>query len=277
MNALRLPPPGRHGRGVLPAARPVEPPAPAVDVGMRWLYLLALIPTLTDLIERGFALPAAPIQWLTEVVVGLVMLVLVHRMRGEYRKALQMARCDALTGLLNRRMFDESLRDECTRARRFGQRVSLAYIDLDGFKQINDQLGHKEGDRVLQQLAAVIQCTVRSRVDRAFRVGGDEFALLLPGSDTRHAQAVVARIRDAFEGPAPVPGGQRRGLSAGVVELRPGETAADLVQRADLEMYRQKRLRRHTSPPAGHALRVVAPGGSPSAGELAASHPTQPA
>jgi diguanylate cyclase (GGDEF)-like protein len=212
--------------------------------GLRWLYLVAFMPTLTDLIEHG-GLPDSPLGWLTELVGGMIVLALVHRVLMQYRNVLELARSDGLTGLLNRRVFDEIVQDECARAQRFGQALSLVYIDVDDFKQINDRLGHKEGDQVLRRLAAVIQCTIRSHIDRGFRLGGDEFALLLPGSDTAHARAVVGRIREAFEMSNPRSAGQaRRRISAGVVQLRPGEATTDLVQRADVEMYRQKRARR---------------------------------
>jgi diguanylate cyclase (GGDEF)-like protein len=207
---------------------------------LRWLYLVALTPTLTDLVERG-ALPGSPRGWITEVVIGLVLLALLHYAHRHYRAVLAVARYDPLTRLWNRRVFEEAIEDECARARRTRQPLSLVYLDLDGFKQINDRLGHHAGDRALKRTAQAIRSAIRARVDRGFRVGGDEFILLLPGSGTAQAERVVARIRrlcaqacgEAAPGPLV--------LSAGVVELDAHETAEELVRRADVAMYRQKR------------------------------------
>jgi diguanylate cyclase (GGDEF)-like protein len=211
-------------------------------VNLRWLYLVAFTPILTDLIERG-ALPTAPGGWITEVVSGLIVLALVHRVRMQYRDVLALARTDALTGLLNRRVFEEAVQDECARARRFGDPLCVVYLDVDGFKGINDRFGHKEGDRVLQLLAGGLREVIRARVDRGFRLGGDEFALLLPGSDTRHAAEVVGRVRRSCAGSDCAPTVGCWSISAGVVALRQNETHSELVERADREMYRQKQAR----------------------------------
>jgi diguanylate cyclase (GGDEF)-like protein len=214
-----------------------------------WLYLLAAVPALTDLIETG-RLPAQPREWVTEVVAGLVIAVLVHKVRKAYLAVLSLARSDALTGLWNRRAFEEAIEDECVRARRAGQPLSLVYIDLDNFKQINDRAGHDEGDLVLKQLAAAIRHCVRARVDRGFRLGGDEFALLLPGSSAEEAEAVVTRINEHCARADPVWCGGPLGLSAGIVELGSEEGPTEFVRRADDAMYRKKGSR---SPSADRA------------------------
>lgn len=215
----------------------------AERAGLRWMYLLALIPVLTDLIETG-RLPSAPREFVTEVVVGLVIALLVHKVRREHFAVLALARSDALTGLWNRGAFEETLEDDCVRARRANQPLSLVYIDLDNFKQVNDLAGHGAGDRVLQQLAAAIHHVVRARVDRGFRLGGDEFALLLPGSPAPQAEAVVARIAAHCALSDRVWVGGPLGISAGIAELEPGETSNALVRRADNAMYRKKQTHR---------------------------------
>jgi diguanylate cyclase (GGDEF)-like protein len=211
--------------------------------GLRWAYLLALLPALTDLIESG-QFPASPREWLTETVAGAVIAVLVHMVRMERHELLLLARADALTGLWNRRAYAEALEEECTRSRRSGQALSLVCIDLDHFKQINDSGGHDAGDRVLQQLAAAIREVVRTRVDRGFRLGGDEFAVLLPGSSAAQAEAVVARITDQCARSDPVWAGGLLGISAGIVELVAMESAAAFARRADEAMYLKKSTRR---------------------------------
>jgi diguanylate cyclase (GGDEF)-like protein len=101
-------------------------------------------------------------------------------------------RHDALTGLLNRRAYEERLPIEIARASRYAWPLSLCLLDLDGFKQINDTLGHPAGDRALQQVAALID---ESRLaDDGFRIGGDEFALLMPKTCAEDAELAAARL-----------------------------------------------------------------------------------
>jgi diguanylate cyclase (GGDEF)-like protein len=124
-------------------------------------------------------------------------------------------------------------------------------MDLDHFKQINDSGGHGAGDLVLQQLGTAIRDAVRNRVDRGFRIGGDEFALLLPGSSAEQAEAVVTRIRDLCSQMDTVWVGGQLAISAGIVEFETHESAAGFVRRADRTMYLKKqsaRLRVFRSP-----------------------------
>ena len=111
-----------------------------------------------------------------------------------YIKAEQRARVDEMTGLFNRRHFDESLRKEIDRHSRHSGMLSLVLLDLDFFKDYNDKEGHPAGDRILAQISVVIQKAIRS-VDIAFRYGGDEFAILLPHSDSSSAFLVAERVR----------------------------------------------------------------------------------
>ena len=221
------------------ASEPGEPGRYIRQAGLRWMYLLILTPALTDLVENG-RLPRMPREWITEIMVGMVIAWLVHKVRLEHFAVFTQARHDELTGLWNRRAFEETLQDDCVRARRSGQPLSLVYIDLDNFKHLNDLAGHGTGDRALQQLGAAIRHEVRARVDRGFRVGGDEFALLLPGSQATQAEVVLARIgaRCALldkvwtDGPL--------GISAGIVELEATQTPQEFVHRADRAMYLKK-------------------------------------
>ncbi|HEV7401219.1 MAG TPA: sensor domain-containing diguanylate cyclase [Solirubrobacterales bacterium] len=107
-------------------------------------------------------------------------------------------RHDALTGLLNRRAYEERLPVEIARASRFGWALSLCLLDLDGFKKINDTLGHPSGDRALQQVAALID---ESRLaDDGFRIGDDEFAILMPETKREDAELAAARLCEWIEG-----------------------------------------------------------------------------
>lgn len=210
---------------------------------LRWLYPLVLVPFLTDMAETG-RWPASPREWISEVVAGFVIAALVHRVRKEHQAALTQARSDALTGLWNRRLFDEALARECGRAQRSRQPLSLVYLDLDNFKTVNDRQGHHEGDRVLILLAQAIVAVVRRHVDKGFRLGGDEFALLLPGTTLAQAQAVVHRLREHCASSDAVWTQGLLGISAGAVELGTDESHASLRSRADAAMYQHKRSSR---------------------------------
>ena len=120
-------------------------------------------------------------------------------MEYEELKKLQVnAATDALTGLQNRRLFDEYCDKELTRAKRYGQPLAIVVLDLHKLKEVNDSHGHLQGDKVLQLAATTFGKTLRAS-DFAFRIGGDEFALLLPQTDTEQAAVLSNRVRAQFE------------------------------------------------------------------------------
>lgn len=214
---------------------------------VRWRYYLSFVlpftPFLTDLFETG-QLPHLPRQWTSEIVVGYLIALLVHRIGRDVRDADLVARTDALTGLGNRRAFNQALEDESVRSERLAQKLCLVYIDLNKFKAINDCYGHAAGDQVLLQVGQVIGKVIRRHVDLGFRLGGDEFALLLPGSTLEEAQAVVDRIRERSLHVGPGAPLQQLELSVGVCQLRAHESALEFVQRADVAMYSDKKQAR---------------------------------
>ena len=116
-----------------------------------------------------------------------------------YEQVQQAARTDALTGLLNHGAMQVRVREEIARARRDGTPLSYVIIDLDDFKRVNDVRGHQAGDELLRQVAALLQHELRP-YDQVARYGGDEFVLLLPGSDEATARQVAERVRDAMAG-----------------------------------------------------------------------------
>jgi diguanylate cyclase (GGDEF)-like protein len=162
------------------------------------------------------------------------------RLRALLRDAERSARTDPLTGLANKRAFLERVDEEVTRARRAQSGVCLAYIDLDGFKTVNDTYGHAEGDTVLRRAAAALRDVVRD-VDVMARLGGDEFAVLIvdaePGGACLVAQRIVDRVRE-LAGEYPDTG---LGASVGVVccAAAPRDTET-LIRAADGAMYRAK-------------------------------------
>lgn len=128
------------------------------------------------------------------------------------------SRHDGLTGLLNRRAYEERLSAEIARARRYARPLSLCLLDLDDFKALNDSLGHPAGDDVLRQVAVAIR---RNRLaDRGFRVGGDEFAILMPETTAAAAVPVVERVIGSLDVDA-----STVGMSFGIVD-RPLEATA---------------------------------------------------
>ncbi|HEX5900151.1 MAG TPA: sensor domain-containing diguanylate cyclase [Solirubrobacteraceae bacterium] len=146
---------------------------------------------------------------------------------------------DSLTGMLNRRAFMRELNSEIERSLRYGRRFVLALCDLDDFKSINDTAGHPAGDRALEAVAALLEGTVRA-TDFAFRVGGDEFALLLPETGAAAAEDAVGRIVAALAGDGVLAHGL--GISFGLA-LFPvhGKTPEELIRRADQALYAAKR------------------------------------
>jgi diguanylate cyclase (GGDEF)-like protein len=151
------------------------------------------------------------------------------------------SRHDALTGLPNWRAFEERLAAEISRARRHGDRLALCVFDLDGFKQINDTEGHGAGNDVLKAVAAHL--TSGRAEDVGFRVGGDEFALLLVGADEAAARCIADRLAERLRNDATCRG---VGMSCGVTALSGSDDRASLVARADAAMYEVKRARSRT-------------------------------
>ena len=160
-----------------------------------------------------------------------------------HRVVEQQAIVDGLTGLANRRRGEEMLARELARSERFGGPVGLVVADLDDFKRINDEYGHPMGDAVLREVAGAFLGTVRE-IDVAARWGGEEFAVVLPGTDVAGATRAAERIRDALarrELIAPDGGVLHVTASFGVVASSPGTTSDELLSLADEALYRAKR------------------------------------
>jgi len=156
-----------------------------------------------------------------------------------YAQAREKARLDELTGLFNRRHFDERLREEINRQVRYGGAFSLIMLDLDSFKAYNDVYGHPAGDTLLQDIGGLIKKAIRTS-DQAFRYGGDEFAALLPQTDTDSAYHVAERIRQEVAAHAQA---RSTGVTCSVgISSCPsdGKLPADLVSAADSALYHSK-------------------------------------
>lgn len=155
-----------------------------------------------------------------------------------YRDASRLADLDALTGLHNRRFFHDTLARECARAARYDRELSLLVFDVDDFKAINDRIGHLAADSVLAQLSERVRSVVRTS-DIPCRVGGDEFAVILPESALVDAEGLFRRLQFAVGSAATGPV-DRLHISAGVAELRPGDTPVSFFERADEALFRAK-------------------------------------
>ena len=155
-----------------------------------------------------------------------------------FREARRLADLDALTGLHNRRFFHETLAREVDRAQRYQRRLSLVLVDVDGFKEINDRIGHLAGDAVLAEIGSRIRQVVRS-ADIPCRVGGDELAVIVPEIEVGQARQLVGRIQAAVSS-QPIARAGRVRVSAGVADLQPNDSPTTLFERADESLYEAK-------------------------------------
>jgi diguanylate cyclase (GGDEF)-like protein len=159
----------------------------------------------------------------------------------------RLAKADPLTGCANRRHFQERLQAELDRTGRYGHECSLLLIDIDFFKQVNDRHGHAAGDEVLRHLVRIVQEQLRTE-DELGRMGGEEFAVLLPETGQANAVVVAERIRHTIETtPSRFQGAQiPLTASVGVASWNPPSEPADaLLQRADVAMYEAKKAGRN--------------------------------
>ncbi len=170
-----------------------------------------------------------------------------RRLTEELARIHLLSLTDELTGLPNRRAFLRRLQEEVGRVQRYGHPLSLALLDLDGFKAVNDRHGHAAGDEVLRTYAAQVLAVFRHH-DMVARYGGEEFAVLLPNTHTEGAARALAKVQKraaetTFEHggrPLPLPT-----FSAGLALYRPGESPEAFIERADRALYRAKRLGRN--------------------------------
>jgi diguanylate cyclase (GGDEF)-like protein len=177
--------------------------------------------------------------WFGLCAVGIVLMSRVRAqrvgLRNEGEEARRLARVDSLTGLGNRRAFDEALEAEIARARRTARPLSVIVADVDGFKEINDRYGHLNGDQCLRQVAGAIKATVRIP-DACFRWGGDEFAVLLAETERGEAELVGRRLSVAVTETCRRPDGDSITVAYGAAELLDELDGEDLLAAADLAL-----------------------------------------
>jgi diguanylate cyclase (GGDEF)-like protein len=186
----------------------------------------------------------------------------------EFKKLQINAATDPLTGLYNRRLFDEYCDKELNRAKRYGHQLAVVILDVHKLKEVNDRHGHLQGDQILQLAAATLRKTLRAS-DFAFRIGGDEFALLLPQTDSEQANTLCRRVRAQYEGDI-----HSLKLDPGVtldfgiaVQPMDGEQKSELMGTADERLYQLKNAGRIAS-------RMTPPDSRPSGPEESGHRPS---
>jgi diguanylate cyclase (GGDEF)-like protein len=167
---------------------------------------------------------------------GLTWLALSMHRRDLHR----IAQTDGLTGLLNRRAFEEILARELMRSNRMEKSLTLLLLDIDRFKEVNDTWGHQAGDEVIRRVASALQCCLRPG-DALSRYGGEEFVILLRDASADHAEEVAGRLRARIASLGDLPGSVRLTVSIGVAASRSQDPPEELLRRCDEAMYRSKR------------------------------------
>lgn len=230
----------RHGHGPLrsPARAAAGILGTAAAIQCAWgISDLFITPTPTvmhpDAINAGFSY-LAMIFGLGNVVSLAWLSLWVHR-----QELHTIAQTDSLTGLLNRGAFEESLRRELALSQALGHALGLILVDIDFFKQVNDEHGHLAGDDVLRRISATLRTGTRPS-DVLARFGGEEFIVLLRGAGPAQTEEVAERLRAAVAEMKNLPGGKRLTASFGVAVSQPQDSVTSLVVRADEALYRSK-------------------------------------
>lgn len=194
-----------------------------------------------DGLRHGPEMLRSGIMYVNFIAYSLLFFLLFDQYEYHRHKLQLTARRDSLTGLDNRRAFDQALTVMVERAGTESSPLTLALLDADFFKEVNDTYGHKQGDEVLVFLAQLLRDNLRDSVDIAARIGGEEFALVLPETDWRGGQQLCERIRAALRAHEFQAGARRFQvtLSIGLVQAN-GLTAQQLLQAADQNLYQAK-------------------------------------
>lgn len=214
--------------------------------------VLASLPWLSSLYRDG-TLADSPRELATSVAASLIavafaawVIVLLRRERATARRHLAdleaLTLTDALTGLGNRRALERELARAMLRSRRMDHPLSLLFLDVDDLKMVNDRFGHSGGDETLRVVANVTRACSREGTDSGYRVGGDEFVLVVL-TDFAGAEVLAGRIRDGFETRSPY----ESTVSVGVIEWDGAMSAGELLSEADRLMYRSKHMGRAAS------------------------------
>jgi len=179
------------------------------------------------------------VEHITDVTKRVMAEEALKKSEERYRR---LSKVDELTGLFNKRYFNQTILAEIDRSKRYGNPLSLVMMDIDNFKHHNDTYGHAEGDKVLERLGQILSSTVRT-TDFACRYGGEEFAIVMPNTNSAGAQVLAERIRGevAAQEFYPLPGERVcKTISLGLTEFVGGDDRESLIKRADANLYKAK-------------------------------------
>tara|TARA_R110001599_G_scaffold351822_1_gene584805 strand:+ start:141888 stop:143087 length:1200 start_codon:yes stop_codon:yes gene_type:complete len=220
-------------------------------IGLLMLAFCALLVSVSDQVYKSFRNMIA-LNWERETMaqeLGDLTTSLRDRnrqLRDARRQLTDLANVDELTGLGNRRLINKVLRDEINRARRSSTSLAVILLDVDYFKNYNDNYGHPAGDAVLKRLADLMQRATSRAGEIVGRYGGEEFILVLPGATVQSAVRTAERLKDLVNSEGIAHEKSQIGgiitVSQGVVSMMPGTelTAADIIKRADNALYKAK-------------------------------------
>ena len=230
-----------------------EPRPPRSAPLLLAVLLLALLPGVLHLVMSGDVTRSPRDTWSALVALGVALafavwiLVLLRRERETNARHLAdleaLTLSDPLTGLGNRRALERELARTMLRSRRLDHPLGLLYLDVNDLKLVNDRFGHAAGDDTLRALGATLRQCSREGADSGYRVGGDEFVLIVL-ADREGAERLARRIHDGFQARSP----HQSRLSSGVVEWDGALSASELLNDADRRMYRNKHMTRASTP-----------------------------
>lgn len=165
--------------------------------GFAFAFYGLLIWTLSDILSRDFQFDSFILSWNAAMRFGFFMLfvIILSALRSGYDREQKLSRTDYLTGIANNQSFFEILNQEIEKCRRFQRPLTIAYMDCDNFKQVNDSLGHQAGNSLLKEVAATIKEKIRS-IDTVARLGGDEFVILLFEAQGSPAFETINRVKN---------------------------------------------------------------------------------
>jgi diguanylate cyclase (GGDEF)-like protein len=212
---------------------------PGEAVLIATVTIIALVPALVPKMD-GIMLTTA---FVTLISTSAFAYAFAFLSRGQRDQLVQLARKDPLTGAGNRRALDEKLAELCAAQARTNAPSSLVILDIDNFKEINDEFGHAAGDQILVRLTEVIELRIRL-TDSLYRIGGEEFVVVIEGQRKDKARRMAEQLRTLVEANELAPEGSVT-ISLGVAELTPGETPGEWLRRADLALYESKRCGRN--------------------------------
>lgn len=206
------------------------------------VLILAIIPWISDYAEKGHW-PEQPIDFFNEITTTCITLILgafiIFLIYDNHKDIENLLVTDHLTNVYNMRFFSDKLRWVFIASKRTKMKSTLLFMDLDGFKKYNDTHGHLAGNRLLELMGSILLHSTRRFVDWPFRVGGDEFAILMEFSDRKSAEALARRLKNRFEK-------ETHGevtLTIGISEIKDSmRDEKQWIEEADTEMYRIKNL-----------------------------------